>query len=684
MRIDRLITMILLALGLVSCSEETKRELAASVLEVTGMESVRNVPAEESLIVLTVEASQDWTLTRQECDWASYSRVNGDAGTPAEVSVRISASTSETARRAGFSIQSGDAVRRFTIIQAAWEKPAEPKPDNSDTHRDGYEFFADDFSWIAATWDEAYPKYGWVSVKSDGVRNNEYPVQNVEAAKAKADEIGYTYDACCYAKAEGFVKLGKSAALGYIRTPALTGIDAEKKAVVDVAFNAGLYFSSAKVADDYQYIQVSIEGEGVISSVGTDNARVASDRKSVEIPLAADEEHLWVWTRKHVIVEDADNQTKIRFGSQDAVKGRCFLDDISIVRATDSGAVAEADRIVVPTLDHEMSLASEEILPATGGSVDVSVRVNRAWNIASDSDWLTISQVACGPEKNVSVADNNLSASVPGTALPYKAVLVAGENTSSSERTASLSVTLADGTQVGVLTVRQAGKVQSGSRILAKWSFTGLYSDYTASKVNYTNPDATLYGIAQDWVSGDHRFASDAVEGGRLTAFTASAKAAYSVGTGAQNKDRLRIKGMCKDDCFIFSVDNVSAMSGNILEFKGVGVANTNVHTAPCEFVEEYSLDGGASWMEVRNIDITTAGIPGDLGCRITLAENLNGATVCLRARVRSNNTADGTFKDDGSSNIAMLMVMNDAGVTDKDAHYTDDWAYASFSLIVK
>lgn len=185
MRIDRLITMILLALGLVSCSEETKRELAASVLEVTGMESVRNVPAEESLIVLTVEASQDWTLTRQECDWASYSRVNGDAGTPAEVSVRISASTSETARRTGFSIQSGDAVRRFTIIQAAWEKPAEQKPDNSDTHRDGYEFFADDFSWIAATWDEAYPKYGWVSVKSDGVRNNEYPVQNVEAPKPR-------------------------------------------------------------------------------------------------------------------------------------------------------------------------------------------------------------------------------------------------------------------------------------------------------------------------------------------------------------------------------------------------------------------------------------------------------------------------------------------------------------------
>lgn len=684
MKTNRFTAAVLLAFALASCSEDMKLETVESTLEVSGIESVRNVSVSGERIEMTVVSNHDWELVAQDCDWIAFSAASGQVGSDAGIVVSVSPNTVEKARRTGFSVSAGDAVRRFTIIQAAYEKPAEPKPDDVDGHREGYVFFSDDFSWIAATWDDAYPKYGWVSVKIDGSKNNEYPIQNVEAAKAKADELGYTYDACCYGKAEGFVKLGKSAALGFIETPALSGIDDGTKAVVDVAFNAGLYFSSTKVADDYQYIQVSVDGEGFVSAVGTDGAKVSADRKSVEIPLAADEAHTWVWTTKHLVVEGVDNQTRIRFGSQDAVKGRCFLDDISVTRAADSDALAEADRIVVPTLDHEMSLASEEILPATGGSVDVSVRVNRAWNIASDSDWLTISQVACGPEKNVSVADNNLSASVPGTALPYKAVLVAGENTSSSERTASLSVTLADGTQVGVLTVRQAGKVQSGSRILAKWSFTGLYSDYTASKVNYTNPDATLYGIAQDWVSGDHRFASDAVEGGRLTAFTASAKAAYSVGTGAQNKDRLRIKGMCKDDCFIFSVDNVSAMSGNILEFKGVGVANTNVRTAPCEFVEEYSLDGGASWMEVRNIDITTAGVPGDLGCRITLAENLNGATVCLRARVRSNNTADGTFKDDGSSNIAMLMVMNDAGVTDKDAHYTDDWAYASFSLIVE
>ena len=150
-------------------------------------------------------------------------------------------------------------------------------------------------------------------------------------------------------------------------------------------------------------------------------------------------------------------------------------------------------------------------------------------------------------------------------------------------------------------------------------------------------------------------------------------------------KDRLRIKGMCKDDYFSFSVSGLTAAAGSTISFKGVGVSNTNTGTAPCEFVEEYSLDGGATWIFVRNLDITAANIPVDMACDIAVNEALDNATLVLRARIRSNNTASGTFNDDGTSNIAMILLTENSrigtGVADRDTHYTDDWAYASFTL---
>lgn len=651
------------------------------VLTVTGLEKQTEVGCAEDEITFKVQGNVVWEIDASGLTFCSLSPGSGLPDEEVTVKLTVQANMAKQSRTDKFTISYGDKADEYEIIQSEYV----PGPGDYDTHGPGYVFFSDDFKWVADTWSDNYPKYGWVSIKIDGVANNEYPLQNVAAAKDAADAKGYTYSDCCYAKAEGFIKLGKSAQLGYIATPALSDIDEGKLATLNVEFLTGLYCSSGRVPDTYQFIQVSVEGDGIIASGGTEGLIVSEDGKSAQVPVSVDDNHIWVWTRKQLVISEATSATAIKFGSSDAVKGRVFLDDIKITRSQESG-IAAADEIVVPDLSWSASIENEGAMTASGGRLNAEIRVNRSWTVETDADWLTIDQIKCNTDATlVEISDDRRTATVPGTALPYNNTYFSvAANESTEARSANVTIKTADGQTLATLKVEQEG-VKLNTTVLAKWSFTALYTDYTASKVDYTNPDPVLDAIAVDWISGTHTFNSDAVAGGVFTAHTSHSAAAYSTGTGGQVKDRLRIKGMCKDDYFSFSVSGLTAAAGSTISFKGVGVSNTNTGTAPCEFVEEYSLDGGATWIFVRNLDITAVNIPVDMACDIAVNEALDNATLVLRARIRSNNTASGTFNDDGTSNIAMILLTENSrigtGVADRDTHYTDDWAYASFTL---
>ncbi|MGM9789650.1 MAG: BACON domain-containing protein [Candidatus Cryptobacteroides sp.] len=653
-------------------------------IEVKGVDKKIEVDCQEKELEFTVLSNCLWNIDVTKLTFTGIAPDSGIPGETVTVKMKISANMAKQSRTDKFTISYGDKTDEYEILQSEYV----PDPGDYDTHGPGYVFFSDDFKWVADTWSDNYPKYGWVSIKIDGVANNEYPIQNVAAAKDAADAEGYTYSDCCYAKAEGFIKLGKSALLGYIATPALSDIDEGKLATLNVEFLTGLYCSSGRVPDTYQFIQVSVEGDGVIASGGTEGLIVSEDGKSAQVPVSVDDDHIWVWTRKQLVISGATSATSIKFGSSDAVKGRVFLDDIKITRSEESGSAA-ADEIVVPDLSWAASIENEGAITAGGGRFNAGIRVNRAWTVETDADWLTIDQIKCNTDATlVEISDDRRTATVPGTALPYNNTYFSvAANESAESRSANVTIKTAGGQQVTTLKVEQEG-LKLNTTVLAKWSFTGLYTDYTASKVDYTNPDPVLDAIAVDWIRGTHTFNSDAVTGGIFTAHTTHSSAAYSTGTGGQVKDRLRIKGMCKDDYFSFSVSGLTAAAGSTISFKGVGVSNTNTGTAPCEFVEEYSLDGGETWNFVRNLDITESNTPVNMACDIAVNEALDNATLVLRARIRSNNTASGTFNDNGTSNIAMILLTENSrigtGVGDRDTHYTDDWAYAMFTLTSK
>lgn len=640
-----------------------------AVINLTGSES-NFINCEAQDLDFKVNSNYDWTITATDLDWAAITPVSGAKGEDVSVKVSVSANADTQQRSGNFTITAQNAVKTVTITQAAFV----PEPEKYDTHSAGFVFFSDDFAWVASTWDMTYPKYGWISAKTDGSHNNEYTVNSVSAAKAEADRIGYICDDCCYAKAEGFIKLGKSAQIGSITTPALSGIDAESVATLDVSFNSGLYCSASRTPDSYGFIQIGVVGEGTIVACGTASAVIAADGKSVEVPLLADDDHIWNWTKKHLIVQGADSQTKIRFGSSDAKQGRCFVDDISVVRAADGSASPAADEISAPAIDCEASLTGDGKIAAEGGNIGALLRINADYEVRSDASWLTISRIAYATSATavnsdgVVIADDSMSATVTRTAMPYNRTLfAAAANTSSSSRTAHVTVS-AGGRDLATLTVVQDGMSYT-AEVLAKWSWTGLVAG------------GALDAMVTDWVSGTHTYMSDAVEGGTFTAVARGSAAAFSTGTSTQKKDRLRINKMSVNDYFQFSVANVTAAAGNVIKFSGVGIATTAVTTGPVNWIEEYSIDGGSSWTTIDTIQITAANKAFDLGCEIILPSAISNASVQIRARIADNKTSNGEFVD-GNSNIGMIMLNEDAKVTSNNEHYTEAWAYATISLL--
>lgn len=421
-------------------------------------------------VIFTVEASYDWTLTVENETWLTVAPKSGKAGSAAEVTITPKANTTDERRESKITITAGDAEfgentaeEIIELVQA----PYMPK----DTHTEGYVFFSDDFQWIPDNWVSPYTKYGWPSVSIDGTNGNEFAL-STDGMKEAVAAKGYTYTPSVYARYEGHVKLGKTANMGAITIPALTGIDAGKAATLLVQFDAAAYSSAGGTVDNGDdHMDVTIKGPGTIGDL-------------VETTALVEVKNVWEWTRYSLIVYGATNETRITFGSEREVKCRLYLDNITVTRAKDENPEAPAPEALVTPLDKEIVNTSDpslfdanSMVVAEGGTLTCSVRVNKAWTAETDCDWLTITTVRCGDAdpSTVTGANNGASlsngvATVKATGLPYVTTKVeVGRNSGGESRTGHIIIK-SEGAEIEKVAVTQAAEGTSVTGIV----ITGL------------------------------------------------------------------------------------------------------------------------------------------------------------------------------------------------------------------
>lgn len=415
--------------------------LAAGIV-ITGLEErLLAFEAEDTdPVVFTVEASYDWTLTVENETWLTVAPKSGKAGSAAQVTITPKANTTDERRESKITITAGDAEfgentaeEIIELVQA----PYMPK----DTHAEGHVFFSDDFQWIPDNWVSPYTKYGWPSVSIDGTNGNEFAL-STDGMKEAVAAKGYTYTPSVYARYEGHVKLGKTANMGAITIPALTGIDAGKAATLLVQFDAAAYSSAGGTVDNGDdHMDVTIEGPGTIGDLVETSALVE-------------------------------------------VKCRLYLDNITVTRAKDENPEAPAPEALVTPLDKEIVNTSDpglfdanSMVVAEGGTLTCSVRVNKAWTAETDCDWLTITTVRCGDAdpSTVTGANNGASlsngvATVKATGLPYVTTKVeVGRNSGGESRTGHIIIK-SEGAEIEKVAVTQAAEGTSVTGIV----ITGL------------------------------------------------------------------------------------------------------------------------------------------------------------------------------------------------------------------
>lgn len=445
--------------------------LAAGIV-ITGLdERLLAFEAEDTdPVVFTVEASYDWTLTVENETWLTVAPKSGKAGSAAEVTITPKANTTDERRESKITITAGDAEfgentaeEIIELVQA----PYMPK----DTHTEGYVFFSDDFQWIPDNWVSPYTKYSWPSVSIDGTNGNEFAL-STDGMKEAVAAKGYIYTPSVYARYEGHVKLGKTANMGAITIPALTGIDAGKAATLLVQFDAAAYSSAGGAVDNGDdHMDVTIKGPGTIGDL-------------VETTALVEVKNVWEWTRYSLIVYGATNETRITFGSEREVKCRLYLDNITVTRAKDENPEAPAPEALVTPLDKEIVNTSDpslfdanSMVVAEGGTLTCSVRVNKAWTAETDCDWLTITTVRCGDAdpSTVTGANNGASlsngvATVKATGLPYVTTKVeVGRNSGGESRTGHIIIK-SEGAEIEKVAVTQAAEGTSVTGIV----ITGL------------------------------------------------------------------------------------------------------------------------------------------------------------------------------------------------------------------
>lgn len=655
----------------VSCKPDPiTPEDPAPEIKVTGATSTITFQAEALPVTFKVKGNYDWTasVSGENSNWLDVSPLTGKANEEVTVTATASNNEAKEARTAKitFKVAEKDYSVEITANQLGKEGP------DYDSHTKGHVFWSEDFSWITENWPAKLTKYGWISVKVDGTNWNEFQfgASGMEDITAIMAEKGLGYDEttnhATYGRYEGYIKLGKKAWVGYVSSPALEGIDEAALATIEVKWDASLYVAANGDASANPYQKISVIGDGTIVACGTEGATISEDGKTATVPVLYEGEYLWRWVRKSIIVKDVTAETKIQFGMIENLDARSFLDNLTVVRAEDEGAVPTADELLpLAALDSEVGTVPEEPMSAETGAGTWTVRVNRAWKVESSAEWLTIDKVACNTDVNgVSIAENKLAADVPATGLIYKVYYKLAANEATAPREATLTVT-AEGQTIGSVTVKQAAYVPPTGTVttVAKWSWTGLYKD------NADYP--ALADIAKAWIAGDP-VNSDIVAGGVFSA-KANANAAFSTGTSSQKKDRLRAQKMDMGDYFEFRVNGLTLKENDIIRFKNAGLGITAITKGVAKWIIEYSFDG-SNWTKSADLELTGANKAFSLDTEVVVPVALNNGTFYLRIRANEELSAKG----DGTA-MCMVMINGDSNVSENNKYYTDDWAFVYF-----
>lgn len=420
--------------------------------EITGLEeyqdNIISFPADDpQAVTFTVTAPYDWSMTVSDDTWVSVSPLKGTAGQQAAVTITPTANTTKDPKSSDLTLvcfdPANEANKSEVTITLRQSRLA-------DLHEAGYVFFEDDFSWITPLWDfTTYNQpYGWPTV--DASDFHFYKSGGNTALGEKAAELGYTFNGSTYGRYLGFIKLGKTDENGLLTTRALKDIDKDRNATLLVQFDGAHYLTASGNADTGTSMSVTVvDGGTIVGDNTTDEGR------TLVIPMRSG----FAWDRYSFLVKDATSATKIQFSdgiNKKAIKTRLYLDNVKITRADDETTEAPAPKAIVEPLSAVVDPAAPAEIGPEEQTMAYTIRVNRAWEISTDTEWLTIAAVTSGKDKKSqgsTLAADKRSATALATALLYDVTLQAAENAGEA-RTAKVTLK-ADGNEIGSIEVKQ-------------------------------------------------------------------------------------------------------------------------------------------------------------------------------------------------------------------------------------
>lgn len=414
-------------------------------------------PAKETeIFTFTVENAYDWTMTADNETWYSVAPKAGKAGEVVTVTVTPKDNDTDQANEGTLTFSAKDPENPanaselvITLSQEGYFV--------IDQHQTGFVFYNEDFSWIKDVFPTTGSLYGYPTVDTgefiDGIKLGTSGSNDVGVASLTDESVVAAKFAgvdTAYGRYEGFIKIGKTGNMGYIITPAFSGIDEGCTATLLCSFRVQGYRTAN--------VNFNPDQENPTIPVEILNAGTFDDGKTVR---EFDAKVFFAWLQHEFIVVGATAETQLKIGSTEAKKNRLFIDDIKAVRASDTEATAAAAKEVQPTLVVEVSGMPEEVLPISGGNITTTrIHINREWKLTSDSDWLTFDTFACNTTKNgtggIAYSADKTEATSNGAALPYNNNIIKVAANTGAPRSATISLEV-EGKVVGTFTVQQNG-----------------------------------------------------------------------------------------------------------------------------------------------------------------------------------------------------------------------------------
>ena len=240
----------------------------------------------------------------------------------------------------------------------------QPATDTADSHPEGYELFADDFSWVTYALFAQADFVGTYPDNPAGVSFANARKLSTAAADALAAS-GWTEIAKAYLY-EGCLKLGTASAVGSVSSPAMTAIDAGTKVNATVSIGATAFLGTNDVRDD-DAAALSIEGDGTF----------ADGTKTYEWRIGAWND----WVTFDIPVLGISASTKFVLATRTAAKGRAFFNLFRVTKLADDYDPAAAARPLEtpqqPAIVATTAYGVDLDWPAVAGATDYTYAVVR-------------------------------------------------------------------------------------------------------------------------------------------------------------------------------------------------------------------------------------------------------------------------------------------------------------------